>query len=175
MKINRRRFSITIVLGAIGAFLFDAFWLETYMINWTSFDISEKSDDEKIKVVQLTDMHMTKLQPYHRTLIKRTNQENPDIIFITGDAINENKNLPELDEFLSLLNPEIQKIFILGNKEYWGNVNIPEFKLLCEKYNGTLLVNENTTVTIKNRTLTVIGVDDFVGGNADFGKAAEKV
>ena len=37
------------------------------------------------------------------------------------------------------------------------------------------MINENRTITIKNREISIIGIDDFVGGNANFKKAVENI
>ncbi len=37
------------------------------------------------------------------------------------------------------------------------------------------MINENRTISIKNREISIIGIDDYVGGNAGFGKAIENL
>ena len=41
--------------------------------------------------------------------------------------------------------------------------------------NCELLINENRSLTIKNRDVSIIGIDDYVGGNADFKSAIKNL
>ncbi|MFT5244892.1 MAG: putative MPP superfamily phosphohydrolase [Glaciecola sp.] len=43
------------------------------------------------------------------------------------------------------------------------------------KNNCELLINENRSITIKNRQVSIIGIDDFVGGYPDFPKAVKNL
>jgi predicted MPP superfamily phosphohydrolase len=80
-----------------------------------------------------------------------------------------------LNEFLELIDNSIKKYAITGNWEYWGNVNLTELKNMYSKNNCELLINENRLISIKNRDISIIGIDDLVGGNADFRKAVENL
>lgn len=46
---------------------------------------------------------------------------------------------------------------------------------IYSKNNCELLINENRTIIIKNREISIVGVDDYVGGNADFVKAVKNL
>tara|TARA_R110002051_G_scaffold148475_1_gene221080 strand:+ start:1417 stop:2241 length:825 start_codon:yes stop_codon:yes gene_type:complete len=177
MKINRRNFVIRLLTGVTGIFgllVLDGFWFEKYIISWTEYDISDREDD-KIKSIQITDMHLDEIKTFHHAIAHRINQEQPDVLFITGDAINYNNRLPILNNFLSLIDRTIYKVAILGNVEYSGDVDIQALKKLYHNHNGELLVNENCSLKKGNRTLNIIGLDDYIGGNANFYKAAKNV
>ena len=170
MKMNRRSFIVKSFFALLGLFLFDIFWFEKYVIQWTTYDLS--NSDSKIKIVQLTDLHINKLKSFHKAIANKINQELPDLICITGDSVNNNKGLPVLNEFLGLISKEIPKVVIMGNKEYAGKVNINSFRTLIKKYNGQLLINESLKFSTANRNLVIIGVDDFIGGDPDFTNAS---
>lgn len=177
MKINRRNFVIRLLTGATGIFgllVLDGFWFEKYIISWTEYDISGR-EDQKIKSIQITDMHLDEIKTFHHAIALRINKEQPDVLFITGDAINYNSRLPLLSNFLGLINHSIYKVAILGNVEYSGNVDIKALKKVYHDNNGELLVNENCSLKKGKRTLNIIGLDDYIGGNADFYKAAKNV
>ncbi len=177
MKINRRNFVIRLFTGVTGIFgllVLDGFWFEKYIISWTEFDISDR-EDQKIKAIQITDMHLDEIKTFHHSIAHRINQEQPDVLFITGDAINYDNRLPLLNTFLSLIDRSIYKVAILGNVEYSGDVDIQALKKLYQNHNGDLLVNENCILQKRGRSLNVIGLDDYIGGNADYYKAAKNV
>ncbi|MGB5202893.1 metallophosphoesterase [Eudoraea sp.] len=169
MKMNRRNFIIRSFFALLGLFLFDIFWFEKYVIQWTTYDLS--NSENKIKIVHLTDLHINELKSFHKAIAKKINQELPDLICITGDSVNRNNGLPVLNQFLDLISKEIPKVVIMGNKEYAGKVDINSFRALIKKHNGQLLINESLKFSTANRNLAIIGIDDFIGGNPDFTNA----
>lgn len=173
-KLTRRTFIKRGILATIGLFFLDAFWFEKYVIEWNYFDIS-KPNNNKIKIIQISDLHFNKLRYFHKSIAKKINSIKPDLISITGDSVDKNEHIESLNLFLELIDNSIQKYAITGNWEYWGDVNLSELKNVYAKNNCELLINESRTISIKNRDISIIGIDDFVGGTADFGKAIENL
>ncbi|MBD1261175.1 metallophosphoesterase [Maribacter polysiphoniae] len=174
MKLSRRGFVIKFFLGVLGLFFLDAFWLEQYFIEWNIFDISN-GNQNKIKAIQLSDLHLKEIKKVHKPVAKRINKELPDVLLITGDSITRNSRIPLLSEFLSLLDYKIKKIAILGNKEYSGRVNLKDLRETLESHNGILLINESYVFDIKSRKINILGVDDFVFGKPDFARASQDI
>ncbi len=175
MKISRRNFLIKFSLGItglIGLVALDGFWFERYVIDWTEFDISEGKKNN-IKVIQLSDLHIQELKSFHKAIAARINTEKPDLIAFTGDSVTRISRLKVLEQLLLLIDPKILKIAILGNKEHHGKIPIDDLKFLFKKYNGLVLVNEHYQLKKGNQTMQIIGLDDFMTGNADFKKATK--
>ncbi|MCD8445107.1 metallophosphoesterase [Tenacibaculum finnmarkense] len=173
-KLNRRKFIKRGILTSIGLVLLDALWFEKYNIEWNYFDIS-KSKENKVKIIQISDLHFDKLRYFHKSIAKKINAIKPDLIFITGDSVDKTEKINSLNEFLQLIDNSIQKYAITGNWEYWGKVNLTELKKTFLKNNCELLINENRTISIKNREISIIGMDDLVAGNPDFKNATENI
>ncbi|WP_452600901.1 metallophosphoesterase [Pontimicrobium sp. MEBiC06410] len=174
MKITRRKFIKSGLLASLGVLFLDAFWFEKYVIDWNYFDIS-KQENNKIKIIQISDLHFNQLRYFHKSIAKKINTIQPDLICITGDAVDKTENIKALDTFLELIDKSIKKYAITGNWEYWGGVDLKMLYNIYNKNNCELLINENRTLSIRNRKITVIGIDDYVGGNANFKKATEAV
>ena len=173
MKLNRRKFIKRALIATIGLVFLDSLWLEKYIIEWNYFDIS-KSDD-KIKIVQITDLHFDQLRYFHKAIAKKINSIKPDLIFITGDSVDDTSKIDSLGEFLNRIDKSILKYAITGNWEYWGHVDLAKLSKVYSDNNCELLINENRTITIRNREISIIGIDDLVGGNADFPKAIDEL
>ncbi len=173
-KISRRKFIKATTLSSIGVLLLDSLWFEKYMIDWNYFDIST-SEFDKIKIIQISDLHIDKLYSFHKSIARKINSLKPHLIFITGDSVDKTENIALLDSFLMLVDNSIKKFAILGNWEYWGNVNIEFLRKTYSKNNCELLINENRYLQLENRSLNIIGIDDYIGGNADFEKAKENL
>ncbi|NIJ44566.1 hypothetical protein FHR24_001005 [Wenyingzhuangia heitensis] len=169
-KLTRRTFIKTGILSTLGCLFLDTFWFEKYVIDWNYFDIS-KSESNKIKIIQISDLHFNSLKYFHKSIAKKINILKPDLLFITGDSVDKTEKIDSLNTFLNLIDYAIPKYAITGNWEYWGNVDLNKLKHTFLKNNCDLLINQNKTLTIKNRRISIIGIDDFIGGNADFKKA----
>ena len=168
MKISRRKFIYSSLLSLTGVASLDAFIFERYFIEVNEFDLNTSlPPSDRIKAIQISDLHLKSVQRYHQKLCQKITNFKPDILFFTGDAIDDSQNLNALNSFLQLLPPSVPKVAILGNWEYWGKVDIDQLRIIYEKHNGTLLVNEHRLYTIKNRSIAVSGTDDFVGGSAN--------
>lgn len=173
-KVTRRKFIKRISLALIGLFLIDAFWFEKYIIDWKYFDISNTSED-KIKIIQISDLHINEIRYFHKSIAKKINLIKPDLIVITGDSVDDNKYIETLDKFLKLIDYPIKKIAITGNWEYWGNIDLGKLSSVYTNNNCELLINQNTLVNIRSRDISVIGIDDYIGGNANFDKAIKNI
>ena len=159
-------------MAVIGFLLLDILWFEKYVIDWNYFDVSN-SNKNKIKIIQISDLHFDQLRYFHKSIAKKINLIQPDLIFITGDSVDKTEKIEGLEKFLKLIDKSILKYAITGNWEYWGNVDLKRLKKAYSRYNCELLINQNRTISIKDREISIIGIDDLVGGNADFRKAVE--
>lgn len=173
-RLTRRKLIKRGILALIGLLFIDSLWFEKYIIDWNYFDIS-KDAKNKIKIIQISDLHFYSLQYFHRTIAKRINFIKPDLILITGDSIDKENRVNSLNEFLQLIDNSIQKYAITGNWEYWGNVDLNKLKEIYLNNNCELLINENRNLTIKNRKISIVGIDDYIGGNADFKTAIKNL
>lgn len=171
-KLTRRKFIKGGLLASIGVVLLDAFWFEKYTIDWNYFDIS-KSGNNQIKIVQISDLHFDQLRYFHKSIANRINTLQPDMIVITGDSVDKTEKIEALNEFLQLIDASIQKYAITGNWEYWGHVDLTTLKKTYAQNNCELLINENRTILIRKRKISIIGIDDYIGGTADFVKAID--
>ncbi|WP_194852488.1 metallophosphoesterase [Nonlabens antarcticus] len=173
-KLSRRKFLKRGLLALIGLVLLDSLWFEKYVIDWNYFDIS-KSEKNKIKIIQISDLHFDQLKSFHSSIAKKINFLKPDLIFITGDSVENTEKIELLNEFLQLIDKPIKKYAITGNWEYWGNVDLKILKEMYSRNNCELLINENRSITLKQREISIIGIDDYVGGNSDFLKAIQGI
>lgn len=177
MAISRRVFITRLFLsglGLAGLIYLDSFWFEKYIIDWNQHDLSKGAKD-KIKIIQLSDLHLKEIKSFHKSIAERIQKEKPDFICFTGDTISRRNTYPILQDFLKMMDSNITKIFILGNKEYDARVNVEEFKSIVKPYSGHVLVNENFIFSKNNREINLLGIDDFLHGTPNFEKALETV
>lgn len=161
-------------MALLGLLLLDSFWFEKYIIEWNHFDIS-KGNDGKIKIIQISDLHFDELRSFHRSIAQKINLLQPDLLVFTGDTVDDNTRLEGLKKFLKLIDLSIVKFAITGNWEYWGGIDLNELKTVFESHNCTLLINEHRELIVKNRKLVIVGIDDYIGGNANFESAIDGI
>lgn len=176
MTWSRRKFIKAGILAGVGFILADSFWLEKYFIETNEFCLGKSTEDNfDIKVIQISDLHLQTLNSQLKRLAKNINAQNPDLILITGDSVDNKKNVFVLNQFLSLIDNKIKKLAILGNWEYWGGIDLDDLRLTYSANNCELLINNSRQFTFKNKTISVTGVDDYVGGNADIESALKEL
>lgn len=175
MAITRRKFIKTGLIAATGLILADVFWIEKFFIETNEFYFGSATKDTKnIKVIQISDLHLKSINYQLTQLANKINKLQPDLILITGDSIDKPKNISLLDEFLKLIERDIKKVAILGNWEYWGNIDINKLDLIYADNNCTLLINQTKQFLFNNKTVSITGVDDFLGGKSDFDMAIKE-
>lgn len=168
MTWTRRKFIKTGLLASMGFILLDSFWFEKYFIETNTFCLGKSTHEHfDLKVIQISDLHLQSLTGQLKSLAKNINSQNPDLILITGDSIDDKKKVFVLNQFLSLISTDIKKLAILGNWEYWSKVNLEDLRRIYTAHNCELLINNSRQFTFKNKTISITGFDDLLGGNPD--------
>jgi uncharacterized protein len=169
MQITRRKFIRNGLLITAGGLFADAFWVERYFIETNEFYTGTAAKNtDTIKVVQLSDLHLNAVTYQLKQLATWLNKLQPQLIVITGDAIDKAKNTNLLHSFLQLIDNNIKKAAVLGNWEYQAAVDFEELQKVYAANNCDLLINQTKQFFFKNKTISITGVDDFYKGNADF-------
>lgn len=122
----------------------------------------------EIKIVHISDLHLKRDKKIYQKVIDTINNIDPDLLFITGDSVSNNKKLPLLNKILSKLNKSIKKYAILGNHEYFSKLNINDLEDTYKKNGVKLLVNSGETFTIKETVINLWGMDDYVPNLKNF-------
>ena len=137
------------------------------MLKTSLFKISSEKLNlsEKIRIVQLSDLHKKKFGDKNEILINSVKNASPDYIFITGDMIS--RNVADLSDFKHLIN-ELLKIapvyYSLGNHE--KDLEKLDAGLYSEliftiQEKCVLLDNSNAKITIENKTIEIKGLTIF--------------
>jgi len=175
MSISRRKFLLGGFIVTAGAILADAFWGEQFFIEQKRIYLdTDPLLDNHLKILQISDLHLQSVSYQLETLAKDINKMQPHLIAITGDSIDASKNHYVLNDFLQLIDATIPKVAILGNWEYWSGLSFEDLTDIYQKHNCQLLVNQNKRFEFKGKTVSVTGIDDYIGGNPDFAAALKE-
>ncbi len=126
---------------------------------------------QQLRIVQLTDLHLRGLGEYEERVAAEVNALDADVVVLTGDSIDQQKRLGVLGTFLDWLESPY-KYAILGNWERWifGD-DIAPLEAIYATHDTQLLVNESVEHEHHGHSLLITGLDDYIGGEADYESA----
>lgn len=129
---------------------------------------------EGLKIVQISDIHsgsFTFKEPV-RNAIRMINEQEPDLVFFTGDLVNNRAS--EMEPFLDVFDKIEAKYgvySVLGNHDYgdyvpWASAeekiaNLNTLKGMQAQMGWKLLMNEHQLVDIRGEQVAVIGVENY--------------
>ncbi len=119
-----------------------------------------------LRVAQLSDLHVGTLTPVERVraAIAVANRFRPDLVVLTGDYLTKDRGGVSL-MLEQLGGLEAPTVATLGNHDRW--VDPQGAAAALGKLGYGVLVNENTTLTLRGAPFTVVGVDDLWTRTAD--------
>lgn len=133
----------------------------------THHDLRSSSQVTAYRVVQLSDLHIQRFDVAEKAIATEVQALRPDLVLLTGDAIDRVDALPFLQTFLAALG-SVPVVAVPGNWEHWSGV---EFKALetvfLKRPNGLFLLNQQQSFTAKGRTVHLVALDDFTAGQPD--------
>jgi hypothetical protein len=187
---SRRKFISTIALG-LGAIPFAGILYGMFRgkYNFKVLDYKLTFEDlppafEGLKILQISDIHSGSFDNKEKVEygIELINKQNADIIFFTGDLVNNLSS--EMDTWLesfSKIKAKYGVFSILGNHDYgdyhnWESQTAKQFNFenllkVHEKLGWQMLRNENTFIEKDNQKLHVVGVENW--GKGGFKQAGD--
>ena len=129
------------------------------------------SSPDRLRLVQLSDLHLKRLDRLHETLARRVDELAPDLLLFTGDTVDDAANVGLAGDLLSLFRTSAPRIGVMGNWEYWGGVTSNGLGDEFLRGNGLLLVNRSVEIDFRGRMLLITGLDDLVAGRPDPARA----
>jgi predicted MPP superfamily phosphohydrolase len=121
---------------------------------------------EGVRVGHLTDLHVGRVTPMEvqYDAVSMTNAGNPDIVVISGDFVCHSQvYLADLTDVISKI--EAPVFAVLGNHDHWAGAG--PVREALRRGGAEVLDNANTTISIGNQPLQIVGLDDAYTGHAD--------
>lgn len=127
-----------------------------------------------LKIIQISDIHSGSFlmkEPVERS-IQIINDQQPDIVFFTGDMVNSRASEMEpFVEMFSKINAPLGVYSVLGNHDYgdyhpWPNKgdkekNFEHLKSIHKQLGWDLLLNEHREIAVNDTVINVIGVENY--------------
>lgn len=161
----------------LGIILFIYTYLEPYrlVINEVTLNLPNWSKElNGFKVAAISDIHggsHTITEERILSIVEEINQQNPDIIVILGDFVSQvHDDVPIKERELKMpieiiakslngLKAKYGVFVVIGNHDWWYNEK--KCRTEFEKVGFTVLENETKSFDVNNKTVTVLGIEDF--------------
>jgi hypothetical protein len=124
----------------------------------------------KVKIVQISDLHIERIGYREKKLIKIISRLKPDIIFITGDFVTYRKDLPSCLTILRQIKAKNGIYAILGNHDYY---QFHESELIPKLQEAGINVIRYGNLKLdlgKGRKIWIVGLSDHYGELARYGQ-----
>jgi uncharacterized protein len=161
---------IGLIAAALVFLLLPALWMFSARVpplEITHHDLRSSSQIAAYRVVQLSDLHIQRFDVAEKAIAKQVQGLRPDLVLLTGDAIDKADALPFLQSFLAALG-SVPVVAVPGNWEHWSGVDFTALEtVFLNQPNGKFLLNQQQSFTAKGRTVHLVALDDFTAGQPD--------
>ncbi|TLM68192.1 MAG: metallophosphoesterase [Deltaproteobacteria bacterium] len=157
--LTRRNF---LRLGAgvlAGAGLADVLWLEPHGVRVESLTLHTGQNGRPVRLVQISDLHLEELDGYILKVAALIAGLEPDLIVLTGDYLEEERNIRAVLEFLRRLKAPRGVYAVQGNWEYWSRLEGENLRRHFLGAGARLLINERADVEAGGQRLSLLGLD----------------
>ena len=115
--------------------------------------------DSIIKIVLISDLHSTIFGKNQGRLIEKVRKQNPDLIILSGDILDDEVPHHGTELLLSGIKDLAPVYYVTGNHEYWS-YDMPGIRELLKSYNVIILSDNYVTVNINNNDIILAGIED---------------
>ncbi|MCR4792024.1 MAG: metallophosphoesterase [Lachnospiraceae bacterium] len=147
-----------IFYGILVFFILSWIWSWVPVTERISIDLIPE-DAEPVRIVLITDLHSCYYGREQRSLIRRVEKEDPDIILLGGDIFDDNLDNGNSMYFVEAMAAEYSCFYVTGNHEYWSG-KVPEIKEYLESLGVNVLAGDCRTLEFGDTLIDICGVDD---------------
>jgi predicted MPP superfamily phosphohydrolase len=160
-RISRRRFLASgLALGGAMT-LGDALWREprAFVVEEIFLPLPKIPPGRELRLVHLSDLHLHTLPPHLESAIETVNALKPDLILLTGDYLEQEKNLSGVLKFLRLIKAGRGIFAVQGNWEYWARLEGENLRRHFAGVDVELLIDQRRDLSIRQIPLSILGLD----------------
>lgn len=157
--LTRRRFLALGGAGLTTAALADICWIEPQGVRIDELTMASGQPGRPVRMVQLSDLHLSDGGGYFRHVAAMVESLSPDLIVLTGDYLEEERNIRAVLEFLRRLKAPHGIFAVQGNWEYWSRLEGENLRRHFLGANVRLLINERADLEINGQQLSIHGLD----------------
>jgi predicted MPP superfamily phosphohydrolase len=165
MQISRIFWLLVLLIAALGALVFAALFGAT-RVDIVRYDLRATPDLKAIRLVQISDLHLKTFGAQKQSLVSQLVALQPDVVVLSGDAVDRADALPLLQSFVNAFTP-VPVLLVPGNWEHWSGLDFIGLQNMLAGSGAKLLLNDRWSMARPDRSLQIIGLDDFTAGQPD--------
>lgn len=148
--------------------------IHSNLLEVTQHQMSTVLSEGRLKIGVVADLHAPHSLVGLDTLAKEVNGADCDALFIVGDTIDRAGNEELVTEIFGELTVRGPKLAVLGNWEYWGELDLGALSRAYEAAGVQLLINEAVSLDSGGSRVAVVGLDDLIAGRPEFDLAGAR-
>ena len=158
-SLSRRRFLTLGATGLVAAGLADSLWLEPHGVRTETLTVATGQRGRLVRLVQISDLHLSDFDGYFQHVAELVNGLAPHLIVLTGDYLEEERNIRAVLDFLRRLRGPHGVFAVQGNWEYWSRLEGENLRRHFLGVGVRLLINERADLEINGQQLSLLGLD----------------
>lgn len=163
---DRRFYWLTVLF--IGSFtaLAIAASLGAHRVGIVQHDLRVSASLMPFRLVQISDLHLKAFGQHEQDLIAKILALQPSVVVLSGDAIDRVDAIPLLLSFVQAF-ATVPVLLVPGNWEHWSGLDLMALQNKLSASGAKLLLNDRWSLSRGDRSLQIIGLDDFTAGHPD--------
>ena len=167
----KKRVLLLVLFAALVVLLLSAF---NNNLTVTEYSIKSGKITGAVKIVLLADLHSCVYGESQQELIEKINEQNPDLIMMSGDIADDILPDSRVVELLDGIAGKYPCYYVTGNHEFWSG-RASEQKEIFRSFGVSVLEGDCEEVLVNGQRISVLGVDDPDAGWAVFGEQMENI
>ncbi len=158
---RRRRLIIALIIIILLAGLITAGLLTSkYSLTTVNYTIERKELTESIRIVQLADLHNSQFGENNSRLVKLVAEQNPDLILVIGDLLNQDNENPDIAVGLIRDLAKIAPLYVsYGNHEAgYERLYNADLRSLYTEAGATVLEYDWMDIEVKGQNIRLGGL-----------------
>ena len=165
-KINVKKKRVFIIAGIVLVAVFLCIAADL-RLTVTSYTVETNKVKGLIKIALISDLHSCFYGKNQKDLISEINEQNPDIILMSGDIAHDKPPHNGAVKLLDGISGRYKCFYVIGNHEVWsGEADL--IKELFQERNITVLEGESKVVEVSGQFINICGVEDPEIGETEF-------
>jgi len=158
-RLSRRQFLTLGASALAGIGLADTLWLEPHGVRLETLPLQTGQPGRTVRAVQVSDLHLEDDDGYFRKITELVAAQRPDLIVLTGDYLEEERNIRGVLDFLRRLQAPHGVFAVQGNWEYWSRLEGENLRRHFLGAGVRLLINERADLAVNGQELSILGLD----------------
>ncbi|MDE6730489.1 MAG: metallophosphoesterase [Oscillospiraceae bacterium] len=129
------------------------------------YTIESEQITEPVRIVLVTDLHACQYGENQQELIQAVQEQNPDLIALSGDIFDENMPDANTEYFLQDIAQDYPCYYVTGNHEYYVSSELQAKRVqFLESLGIKILSGTEEACKVHGQNLTIYGIEDPSGG-----------